>query len=136
VLEVTGRPSTEDIDALQSPQASAILETLPPTKGKKLIDLFPMVSEDAMDLIKKLLQFNPTKRLSPLEALKHPYVSQFHSEEDEPICKKVIEIPLDDHKYTIKDYRERLYNDIRKRKKELRKHYYYAHHMRYSKYKS
>ena len=132
VLQITGRPSPEDIASIQSPQTAAILETIPPTKTKKLTDLFPTISEDAMDLLKKLLQFNPSKRLTVEQTLQHPYVAQFHSDEDEPNCKKIIEIPLDDHKYAIKDYREKLYGDIRRRKKELRKHYYYAHQLKYN----
>ena len=31
VIEVTGRPSTEDIEGIQSPFASTILESLPPS---------------------------------------------------------------------------------------------------------
>jgi mitogen-activated protein kinase 15 len=41
-----------------------MLESLPPTKAKKLRDMFPTASDDALDLIKNLLQFNPTKRLT------------------------------------------------------------------------
>jgi mitogen-activated protein kinase 15 len=51
-------------------------------------------------------QFNPAKRLSAAEALRHPYVAQFHSPEDEPSCSRVITIPINDNcKYSISDYR-------------------------------
>jgi serine/threonine protein kinase len=52
-----------------------MLESLPPTKNKKLKDMFPTASEEALDLLKKLLQFNPNKRLTVEQALQHPYVS-------------------------------------------------------------
>jgi len=52
-----------------------MLESLPPTKPKKLRDMFPTASEDALDLLKNLLQFNPNKRLTADQALQHPYVA-------------------------------------------------------------
>jgi mitogen-activated protein kinase 15 len=64
VMEITGRPTPEDIEAINSPLAQTMLESLPPTKPKKLRDIFPTASDDALDLLKNLLQFNPAKRLT------------------------------------------------------------------------
>ena len=63
-----------------------MLESLPPTKAKRLKDMFPTASDEALDLLKNLLVFNPNKRLTVEQALKHPYVSQFHNPEEEPLC--------------------------------------------------
>ena len=63
-MEVTGRPSQEDVESINSPLAQTMLESLPPTKAKKLRDMFPTASEEALDLLKNLLQFNPNKRLT------------------------------------------------------------------------
>jgi mitogen-activated protein kinase 15 len=52
-----------------------MLESLPPTKAKKIRDMFPTASDEALDLMKNLLHFNPNKRLTAAEALKHPYVA-------------------------------------------------------------
>ena len=123
VLEVTGRPSKEDIDSMQSPQAAAIIDSLKITRRKNLKDMFPLLSVEGLNFIKRLLQFNPSKRPTIEQALRHPYVSQFHDDDEEISCKKIIEIPLDDHKYSIREYREKLYNDIRKKKKEQRREY-------------
>lgn len=55
---------------------------------------------------RKLLAFNPNKRLSPEEALRHPYVSQFHNAADEPVAGKVFVLPISDNtKYTVAEYR-------------------------------
>ena len=122
VMEVTGRPTQEDVDSINSPLAQTMLDSLPATKQKKLRNMFPTASDEALDMIKNLLQFNPTKRLSVEQALKHPYVAQFHNPDEEPNCTKKINIPIDDNqKFSIREYRNKLYSDIHKRKKELRK---------------
>ena len=55
VMEVTGRPSVEDVESINSPLAQTMLESLPATKPKKLRDMFPTASDDAIDLLKNLL---------------------------------------------------------------------------------
>ena len=122
VLKVTGMPSQEDIDSMNSPHCTKIFATIPPTKKASLEALFPTAADDAIDLMKRLLKFNPSDRLTVEEALEHPYVAQFHVEENEPVCKKIITIPIDDNKkFSIKEYRLKIYTDIHRRKKELRK---------------
>jgi mitogen-activated protein kinase 15 len=97
VMEVTGRPSPEDVESINSPLAQTMLESLPASKPKKLADMFPNASDDALDLLKNLLQFNPNKRLTAEQALKHKYVAQFHNPDEEPNCTKKIFIPIDDN---------------------------------------
>jgi mitogen-activated protein kinase 15 len=68
------------------------------------------------------VQFNPSKRPSANDGLRHPYVLQFHNPEDEFDCDRPIRIPIDDNiKLTVQDYRDRLYNEVLKKKKEQRR---------------
>lgn len=64
VMEITGRPNADDLDSINSPLAQTMIESLPPTKTKKLRDLLPTASDEALDMIKKLLAFNPNKRMT------------------------------------------------------------------------
>ena len=122
VIEVTGRPNQEDIESIQSSLAVTMLESLPPSRSRSFHSLFPSASDDAMDLLRKLLAFNPNKRPTIEQALEHPYVAQFHNPDDEPSCPYTIKISIDDnHKFSIREYRERLYKDISRRKKEIRR---------------
>lgn len=59
-------------------------------------------------------------------------MAQFHNVDDEPICTRKINIPIDDNqKFSIREYRNKLYSDIHKRKKELRKKILQSHHNYY-----
>ena len=63
------------------------------------------------------------KRINVLEALEHPYVADFHEQyaDTEIACEKPIQISIEDNaKYSIKEYKQKLYDDILKRKKEVR----------------
>ncbi len=52
----------------------------------------------------------------------HRYVSQFHNPTDEPECVKPITIALDDNtKLTVNDYREKLYQEVVRRRREGRR---------------
>lgn len=124
VLEVTGKPSKDDIVSVQSDLAVTMLETISTTKTRSLKSMFPKCDPIELDLLSKLLKFNPNKRITVEEALEHPYVAEFHDQykETEIVCEKPIKIPIDDNvKYTVKEYRQKLYDDILKRKKEIRK---------------
>jgi len=113
IIEVTGCPSKEDIDAIQSEFAAQMLENLPiPRMGQDLESMFPNIDSDALDLLKKLLMFNPDKRITVEEALEHPYVSQFHNTEEEISCNKVIQIPMD-RKLSVAYYRDELYTNVK-----------------------
>jgi serine/threonine protein kinase len=97
-VEVTGLPSHDDFAAINSDFAARMLESLPPTQSPRLQDIFPHACDEALDLLRQCLQFNPFKRITTKQALNHPYVAAFHNEDEEIICDHVIKISVDDDK--------------------------------------
>ena len=53
--------------------------------------MFPKTSDLALDLLEKLLAFNPVKRITVEEALRHPYLEPYHDPEDEPTAEAIPE---------------------------------------------
>jgi mitogen-activated protein kinase 15 len=62
-----------------------------------------------------MLQFNPDKRITINEALRHPYLAQFHNTKEEVTSKKVIVPPVSDNKkLNLKQYKQLIYERIKK----------------------
>lgn len=112
--QVTGTPSTADVEAANSKFAAPMLQSLPKFEKKNMAKLMtqqaPGPPADAIDIVEKLLEFNPAKRLTVEQALEHPYMKAFRTG-DEARCPGILSIPIDDdHKFTVSDYREKLYH--------------------------
>lgn len=54
---------------------SLLLENLSMVKKYSVNKLLKDVNEEGFDLIKKFLMFNPRKRITAAQAIKHAYVS-------------------------------------------------------------
>ena len=89
--------------------------------AKPMMDLQRVMKDapaDAVDLVRQLMMFNPDKRPDVQQALKHPYMASFVTG-NEPTCPGVLTVPIDDdHKFTVSDYRERLYAQVVANKKD------------------
>jgi mitogen-activated protein kinase 15 len=84
VIQVTNMPSKADIDAVASPFAATMLETLPVMNYKTIPETFPTATPDGLDVLHACFHFNPDKRPSAEELLRHVFVAEFHNEEEEP----------------------------------------------------
>lgn len=51
-----------------------------------------------VDLLEKIIVFNPTKRLKIEDILNHEVVKAFHKPEEEIVCTKVVSTSIDDNK--------------------------------------
>jgi len=122
ILEVTGRPSKLDMKAMKSKHTQTMIDGLQIKQQRTLQSMFPTAPPDALDLLNRLLQFNPERRLTIEQAISHPYLAQFHNPAEEPVLSAPISISIDDNKrLKISEYRKYLYKKIVERKKQLRK---------------
>lgn len=122
VLELTGKPSIKDVEALESHLASNILSSINSIKRRGFQAFFPNASDEALDLLRKLLVFNPKERFTVEDAINHTYLKDFKGTEAEMKFNGVITVPMNDNKkFSIREYREALYSDIAKKKKDERR---------------
>jgi serine/threonine protein kinase len=81
----------EDYYGIKSRRAREYIRSLPFKKKIPLKALFPKTNDLALDLLEKLLAFNPAKRITVEEALRHPYLEPYHDPDDEPTADPIPE---------------------------------------------
>jgi serine/threonine protein kinase len=93
-----GKLPEEDLDFVTSEKARRFMRKLPDKLVVPLSQQFPNASPDCLDLLSKMLQIHPRKRITVEEALRHPFMAQLHSEEDEPVCERPFDFSFEDEK--------------------------------------
>lgn len=91
ILDVLGTPTMEDYYGIKSRRAREYIRSLPFKKKIPMKAMFPKTSDLALDLLEKLLAFNPVKRITVEDALRHPYLEPYHDPEDEPTAEAIPE---------------------------------------------
>ncbi|KAM0791562.1 hypothetical protein ACM66B_006009 [Microbotryomycetes sp. NB124-2] len=86
VLHFLGTPSDATLRRVGSPRAQDYIRSLPYKTGVPFQQVFPKANPVALDMLSKLLAFDPAERISCEQALEHPYLSVWHDPSDEPIC--------------------------------------------------
>ena len=64
IIELVGNPSEDVIKQIHNPKNKEFIESLPKSRGKDFATLFKGANPDAIDLLKKLLTFDPNKRIT------------------------------------------------------------------------
>ncbi|NWH40920.1 MK15 kinase, partial [Chloropsis hardwickii] len=118
ILRVIPAPSPEGRTLLWGKIACIIFFFLTSRQRVAFEEIFPSSTPlSALDLLKKLLVFNPDKRLTAEQALQHPYVSRFHCPSREPSLDFDVILPLgDDVQLSVAEYRNKLYEMILEKK--------------------
>jgi len=81
----------EDYYGIKSRRAREYIRSLPFKKKIPWKAMFPKTNDLALDLLERLLAFNPVKRITVEEALKHPYLEPYHDPDDEPTADPIPE---------------------------------------------
>ncbi|XP_029448193.1 mitogen-activated protein kinase 15 isoform X2 [Rhinatrema bivittatum] len=123
IMSVIPAPSQEDILAINSDYGASVINRMSTQHRLTFENILPSsCPPEAIDLVKKLLVFNPDKRLTAEEALQHPYVKRFHCPLREPSLDYDVILPVDDDiQLSVAEYRNKLYEMILEKKIHVRR---------------
>ena len=78
INNVLGSPSEAVLDKIGSERAKTYIKSLPNMPPVPLEKLYPNANPEALDLVAKLLTWDPDQRLTAEQALKHPWLKAYH----------------------------------------------------------
>ena len=102
ILHYLGTPVEETLSRIGSPRAQEYVRNLPFMPKVPFARLFPSANPDALDLLDRMLAFDPSSRISVEDALEHRYLHIWHDASDEPACPTT----FDFHFEVVEDVQE------------------------------
>lgn len=87
-----------ELDFVTSEKARRFMRKLPSKEPVPLATQFPNTPAEALDLMKKMLEIHPRKRIKVEESLAHPFHAQLHNPEDEPVAESTFDFSFENEK--------------------------------------
>lgn len=78
INNVLGSPKDSTIAKVGSERAKTYVQSLPKMPAVPLAKMYPNASPEAVDLLSKMLTWDPDERITADEALRHPWLKQYH----------------------------------------------------------
>ena len=85
IFQIVG--TDQDLSFITDPKAKKYVEAFPRIRPKDLREIFPALTPNELDLLKKMISFNPRNRITLDQALNHPYFFPVRDENYEILAK-------------------------------------------------
>ncbi|KAJ1821627.1 mitogen activated protein kinase [Coemansia sp. RSA 2599] len=86
ILQILGTPEDATLSRIGSERAQMYIRSLPYMPKVPWVRIFPSATPLALDLLERLLDFDPSTRITIDEILAHPYLKAYHNPEEEISC--------------------------------------------------
>lgn len=112
IFEVIGSPNEEDKSFVTDGKALDYLNAFPKKDKVDLATIYPGAGEEAVDLLHKILVFNPYFRITMDEILAHPFFKKVRKVEKEMIATDPIQFDWEKEHLDRKKLREHFVEEI------------------------
>jgi len=122
VVEQLGMPSAEELEGIQNEQAVQYIKNLRPKEhasgsgpaaaAERFARLYPQADPKLLDLLARLLQFDPKKRPTAAEALAHPYLAAYRDAPEEGLPTPEIEMGFEKEAPTKEGLRMLIWEEV------------------------
>jgi serine/threonine protein kinase len=86
------------LDFVTSEKAKRFMKKLPNKTPIHLSLQFPDVPLEALDVMRKMLEIRPDKRITVDQALQHPFFDALHNPADEPVSSRPFDFSFENEK--------------------------------------
>ncbi|KAL9367713.1 hypothetical protein Peur_038912 [Populus x canadensis] len=111
LTELLGTPTESDLGSVRNEDARRYIRQLDSHPHRSLAELFPHFQPLAIDLVDKMLTFDPTRRITVEEALAHPYLARLHDIADEPVCPEPFSFEFEQQPLTEEQMKDMVYEE-------------------------
>lgn len=112
IFQVLGTPQEDDIAFVTDEKASKYLMSFKKMEREDLAQRYKGASGEAVDLLNKMLQFNPFFRIPVDEALEHPFFKKIRKTEKEKVAKEPVGLEFEEEVMGVQRLRELFLNAI------------------------
>jgi mitogen-activated protein kinase 1/3 len=96
IIKAMGKPKEEDLEFIVNPHARNFVSTLEHRDRMPLQEFIGRdTSQEALELLAKMLEFSPKKRISVEEALRDPYLEEYHESDEEIEAEEPIDFTFE-----------------------------------------
>ena len=111
IVDLLGNPTLSDMKLCDNPGAKGFLNSLPRTTGIKVRNAIKGATPEEIDLLEKMLTWDPTKRITVDAALEHPFFKELHDPFDEPVTTPLPDFLFDKKQVSIETMRELIWRE-------------------------
>jgi mitogen-activated protein kinase 1/3 len=115
ICEKLGRPDDEHLEFVTSERARRFIASLPNKPPLPMAELFPQHSgeTEALDLLRRMLEFHPDRRITIDRALAHPFLASLHNPEDEPVAGFTFTFDFENEDLSREKVQELIWQEVR-----------------------
>lgn len=112
IMDVIGSPGEDSLDFITNPKAKRFILRQPKKPKVPLSSIYPRATPQCLDLLEKMLVFDPRKRITIAEALEHPYLSLVRDKSVERTCPSPFDFDFENFELTKPKLQELIFEDV------------------------
>ncbi|KAF1811416.1 mitogen-activated protein kinase Hog1 [Eremomyces bilateralis CBS 781.70] len=113
ITELLGTPPPDVVETICSENTLRFVQSLPKRERQDFKVRFKGFQPRAIDLLEKMLVFNPQSRISAAEALQHDYLrDDYHDASDEPVAEEKFDWSFNNADLPVDTWKIMMYSEI------------------------